>query len=54
MAIIKSGWVLQPQNNNHGVAAFAKLCLVANQLVVGPTHGRGGIIDILTTDVPDL
>ena len=29
--------------------------LVANdQLVVGPTHARGGTLDLLMTDVPDL
>ena len=25
-----------------------------DQLVVGPTHARGGILDLLITDVPDL
>ena len=25
-----------------------------NQLVVGPTHARGGTLDLLMTDVPDL
>ena len=25
-----------------------------DQLVVGPTHARGGTIDLLMTDVPDL
>ena len=25
-----------------------------DQLVVGPTHARGGIFDLLMTDVPDL
>ena len=25
-----------------------------DQLVVGPTHGRGGTLDLLMTDVPDL
>ena len=33
-------------------------CLVPvgwrHQLVVGPTHSRGGILDLLMTDVPDL
>ena len=24
------------------------------QLVVGPTHARGGTLDLLMTDVPDL
>ena len=25
-----------------------------DQLVVGPAHARGGILDLLMTDVPDL
>ena len=25
-----------------------------DQSVVGPTHARGGTLDLLTTDVPDL
>ena len=25
-----------------------------DQLVVGPTHARGGTLDLLMTDVPDL
>ena len=41
--------------NSHVVAAFD----IANvsscdQLAVGPTHARGGILDLLMTDVPDL
>ena len=32
----------------------SKLCLVATRLVVGPTHARGGTLDLLMTDVPDL
>ena len=40
--------------NSHGVAAFdfAKVS-GCDQLVVGPTHSRGGTLDLLT-DVPDL
>ena len=54
MAIIRSGWVLQT-TNSHGVAAFD----IANvsgcdQLVVGLTHKRCGILDLVMTDVPDL
>ena len=41
--------------NRHGVAAFdfatASGC---NQLFVGSTHARGGTLDLLMTDVPDL
>ena len=25
-----------------------------DQLVVGPTHARGGTLDLLMTDIPDL
>ena len=41
--------------NTHGVAAFDfETVSCCDQLVVGPTHARGGILDILMTDVPDL
>ena len=41
--------------NRHGVAAFDFTTVSGcDQLVVGLTHARGGILDILTTDVPDL
>ena len=41
--------------NRRGVAAFDfPLVSVCNQLVVGPTHARGGTLDLLMTDVPDL
>ena len=41
--------------NSHGVAAvdFATVS-GCDQLVVGSTHARGGILDLLMTDVPDL
>ena len=41
--------------NSHGVEAldFATLS-GCDQLVIGPTHARGGTLDLLTTDVPDL
>ena len=41
--------------NRRGVAAF-DLATVSgcDQLVVGPTHARGGILDLLMTDIPDL
>ena len=48
-------WLGSTTTNRHGVAAFdfatASGC---DQLVVGPTHTRGGTIDLLMTDVPDL
>ena len=41
--------------NRHGVAAFDFATISGcNQLVVGPTHARGGTLDLLMTDVPDL
>ena len=41
--------------NRHGVAVsdFATVS-GCDQLVVGPTHARGGTLDLLMTDVPDL
>ena len=48
-------WLGSTPTNSHGVAAF-DLATVSgcDQLVVGPTHVRGGILDLLMTDVPDL
>ena len=41
--------------NRHGVVAFDFVTVSGcNQLVVGPTHARGGTLDLLMTDVPDL
>ena len=40
--------------NRHGVAAFDFATVSGcDQLVVGPTHARGGTLDLLMTDVPD-
>ena len=41
--------------NHHGIAAldFANVSC-CDQLVIGPTHARGGTINLLMTDVPDL
>ena len=41
--------------NSHGVTAldFATVS-GCDQLVTGPTHARGGTLDLLMTDVPDL
>ena len=48
-------WLGSTTMNRHGEAAFdfatASGC---DQLVVGPTHARGGTFDLLITDVPDL
>ena len=37
----------------NGVAAF-DFATGCDQFVVGPTHTRGGTLDLLMTDVPDL
>ena len=40
---------------SHGVAAFDFATVSAcDQLVAGLTHARGGRLDLLLTDVPDL
>ena len=54
MAIIRSGLVLQPQIQIVMVLQPLTLQLGCDQLVVGPTHARGGTLDLLMTDVPDL
>ena len=48
-------WLGSTTTNSHGVAAF-DLATVSgcDQLVVGPTHARGGTLDLLMTDVPVL
>ena len=48
-------WLGSATTNSHGVAAldFATVS-GCDQLVVGPTHARGGILDLLITDVPHL
>ena len=41
--------------NRHDIAAFDFTTVSdSDQLVVGPTHARGGTLDLLMTDVPDL
>ena len=41
--------------NRHGVAAFDFATVSGcDQLVVGPTHARGGTLDLLMTDLTDL
>ena len=53
MAFIRNGWVLLPQT----VMVLQPLLLPVSgfdQLVIGPTHARGGTLDLLMTDVPDL
>ena len=47
-------WLGSPNTNRHRIAAvyFATIS-GCDQLVVGPTHARGGTLDLLMTDVPD-
>ena len=48
-------WLGSTTTNRHGVAVFDFATVSGcHQLVVGPTHARGGTLDLLMTDVPDL
>ena len=48
-------WLGSTTTNRHGVAAFDFATVSGcDQLVVGPTHARGGTLDLLIIDVPDL
>ena len=48
-------WLLSMTTNHHGVATFNFATVSGcDQLVVGPTHARGGTLDILMTEVTDL
>ena len=48
-------WLGSMTTNRHGVAAFDFATVSGcEQLVVGPTHARGGTLDLLMTNVPDL
>ena len=48
-------WLGSMTTNRHGVAAYDFSTVSGcDQLVVGPTHARGGTLDLLITDVPDL
>ena len=45
-------WLGSTTTNRYGVAAFAFATVSGcDQLVVGPTHARGGTLDLLMTDV---
>ena len=47
-------WLGSTTTNRHGVAEFDFATVSGcDQLVVGPTHARGGTLDLMT-DVPDL
>ena len=48
-------WLGSTTTSRHGVAAFDFATVSGcDQLVVGPTNARGGTLDLLMTDVPDL
>jgi hypothetical protein len=48
-------WLGSMTTNRHGVAALDFSTVAGcDQLVIGPTHVRGGTLDLLMTDVPDL
>ena len=48
-------WLGSRTMNRHGVSAFGFATISGcDQLVVGPTQARGGTLDLLMTDVPDL
>ena len=48
-------WFGSTTTNRHGVGAFDFATVSGcHQLVVGPTHVRGGTLDNVMTDVPDL
>ena len=48
-------WLGSTTTNRHGVPAFDFATFSGcDQLVVGPTHARGGTLDLLMSDVPDL
>ena len=48
-------WLGSTTTNRHRVVAFDFATVSGcDQLVVGPTLARGGTLDLLMTDVPDL
>ena len=48
-------WLGSTTTNRHVVAAFDFATVSGcDQMVVGPTHARGGTLGLLMTDVPDL
>ena len=48
-------WLGSTTTNRHGVASL-DFAMVSgcDQVVTGPTHARGGTLDLLMTDVPNL
>ena len=50
-----SEWLVSRITDAHGVAAFDFATVAdCSQLVNGPTHGAGGVLDFVLTNVPDL
>ena len=48
-------WLGSTTTNSQGVAAFDFATVSGcDKLVVVPTHARGGTLDLLKTDIPDL
>ena len=47
-------WLGSSTTNRYAVASFDFVIVSCDQLVVGPTYARGGTLDLLMTDVPDL
>ena len=48
-------WLGSTTTNCHGVAAFYFATdSGCDLMVIGPTHARGGTLDLLMTDVPGL
>ena len=52
--IIRSGWVLRRRTVMELQPFDIATVSGCDQLVVSPTHPRGGTLDLLMTDVPDL
>ena len=47
-------WLGSTTTNRHGVATIDFTTVSGcDQLVVGPTHARGGTLDLLMTDAPN-
>ena len=47
-------WLGSNTTNHYGVASFDFTTVSScDQLVVGPTHARGGTLDLLMTDAPE-
>ena len=48
-------WLGSTTTNRQGVTAFDFATVSGcDQMVVGPTHARGGTLDLLMTNVPDF